>query len=458
MNIAQRRAGDGDQNLALTSDLAKWVANFKTKDVSANALTWAKHAMLDVIGVTVAGAREPLSEMLLEECAGGGDAPCSIIGHPRRANLLDAVLINGATAHALDYDDVNRRMHGHPSVPTAPVALALGEVLGLGGREVLAAFIAGTEVECLLGEMAGDGHYDHGYHATGTMGTFGAAATAAQLMGLDVGRTTHALGIAASQASGLKINFGTMTKPLHAGKAAMNGLLAARIAARGFTARETAIEGAQGFISTQAPGFKPAVVRPDPSRLLGIEETLFKYHAACYLTHSTIEAIKELRQKHKIGLADMDAITLLVADGHRKVCDIPEPVSGLEIKFSIRHLACMALDGVNTASLDIYSDANAHEARYVAGRKRVTLESKPAEQDRMAARVKVRLKDGRTLEAEANVGIPAKDLGRQWEALTSKFNAIAAPILGAAKSAALVEAIAGLDTAPDLKGLTRHLA
>ena len=161
-------------------------------------------------------------------------------------------------------------MHGHPTVPVAAAVLALGEALGSNGRDVLTAFIAGYEVECRLGDMCGDEHYEHGFHATGTMGAFGAAAGAANLLKLDDERTAMALGIAASEAAGLKVNFGTMTKPLHAGKAAQNGLVAARIAARGFTARADAIEAPQGFARTQAPGFKAAPVRPDPKAPLAV--------------------------------------------------------------------------------------------------------------------------------------------------------------------------------------------
>ena len=170
-----------------------------------------------------------------------------------------------------------------------------------------------------------------------------------------------------------------MTKPLHAGKAAMNGLIAARLAARDFTARADAIEAAQGFAATQAPGFKAAAMRPDPKAPMAVEENLFKYHAACYLTHSPIEAIRELKRQHNIGPDDMKAMTVHVDPGHLKVCDIPEPKTGLEIKFSMRHLAGMALDGVDTAALGTYSDENANDPRYVAIRERIKLDTDAAE-------------------------------------------------------------------------------
>lgn len=458
MNIAESLRNEQGEELALTRHLARWVAEIDAGTIPATALTWSKHALLDWLAVTIAGAREPLAAMLVEEVAGGGDGTCTLYGRPERADLLNAALINGATSHALDYDDVNRLMHGHPTAPTLSVALALGEARGKSGREILTGFIVGTEIECAVGQMAGDGHYDHGFHATGTMGTFGAAAVGAQMMGLDEGDTARAFGIAASQASGLKANFGTMTKPLHAGKAAMNGLLAARLAARGFTASMGAIEEPQGFAETQAPGFLPAAVRPESEAPFAIEQTLFKYHAACYRTHSMLEAMRGIRTRHKAGLEDMETMTLHVAMDLRKVCDILEPATGLEIKFAIRHLACMALDGIDTAALDVYSDENANGPRYIAARRNVDLEALPGDADRMSAGVTIKLKDGRTVTGDANVAIPATDLDEQWRLLTSKFEALVTPLMGGTKAARLIDAVAAFDTAPNLRGLIDNIS
>jgi 2-methylcitrate dehydratase PrpD len=197
---------------AVTRGLAGWSAKFSSAATTAKADRWARHALLDWFAVTIAGAKEPLAGILAEEFRQSTSGPCTIIASNSKASLHDAALVNGAVSHALDYDDVNRLMHGHPTVPVAASVLALGEMMGKSGRDVLTAFIAGYEVECRLGDMCGDGHYEHGFHATGTMGTFGAAAGAANLLGLDAEKTAMALGIAASEAAGLKINFGTMTR------------------------------------------------------------------------------------------------------------------------------------------------------------------------------------------------------------------------------------------------------
>ncbi|HWV80313.1 MAG TPA: MmgE/PrpD family protein [Hyphomicrobiaceae bacterium] len=448
----------GTTELAPTRDLARWSSALAASQVSDSAMTWAKHALLDWFGVTIAGSREELAPLLLEEF-GGTEGPVTLVALNARAKAHDAALINGTLSHALDYDDVNADMGGHPTAPVGAAALALGEALGKSGRDVLLAFIAGYEVECQIGAMAGQSHYQKGFHATGTFGTFGATAAAARLMGLDAQQTAIAFGIAASEAAGLKYNFGTMTKPLHVGKAAMNGVIAARLAARGFTARDDAIEGPQGFAYTQVPEFVPRAVRPDTSAPFEVEANLFKYHAACYLTHSTIEAIRDLKRRHNIGLGDVEKITLKVDPGHLKVCDIPEPKTGLEIKFSIRHLAAMALGGEDTAALGTYSDEMANRPVYREGSRRVTLDTKPLPQEhRHGAAVAIVLKDGRELLAETNVGIPAKDVAAQGEKLRAKFHSLAEPVLGRARTGEAARMIERFETLDSLKPLMASVA
>lgn len=456
---AQTQANAAQGADAITRSLAGWSAAFKSAAITASADTWAKHALLDWFAVTIAGAKEPLADILAEEFKASTSGPCTVIARGTKASLHDAALVNGAVSHALDYDDVNRLMHGHPTAPVAGSVIALGEMLGKSGRDVLTAFIAGYEVECRLGDMCGDGHYEHGFHATGTVGTFGAAAGAANLLGLNTEQTAMALGIAASEASGLKINFGTMTKPLHAGKAAMNGVIAARIAARGFTARADAIEAPQGFLQTQSPGYKAGAMRPDPRAPMAVESNLFKYHAACYLTHSPIEAIRELKRQHNIGPDDVKLMKIHIDPGHLKVCCIPEPTTGLEIKFALRHLAGMALAGADTAALGTYSDENANDPRFIAIRNRVELDPTPREaRERHGADVSMELNDGRKIKTSVNVGIPAADVAAQEAKLEAKFNSLVEPVLGRAKSRTALDMIMRFEKLPSLKGLMETVA
>ena len=292
---------DGDlANRTQATDLTRTLAE-RASAVSYNALpddvrALARQCVLDYYGVALAGADDPLVTILLDELTeAGGNPQASLIGHAARLPMLSAALVNGAIGHALDYDDVNLAMPGHPSVAILPGLLALAETRRSSGRDVIAAFVAGYETACRIGSALRPGHYDLGFHATGTVGCFGAAAACARLLGLDAEATARALGIAGTQAAGLKSQFGTMCKPFHAGKASHNGLLAARLAARGFSSRPDMVECEQGFALTHGPDFRPERALADPPGGFHILANLFKYHAACYLTHGPIETARAVR-------------------------------------------------------------------------------------------------------------------------------------------------------------------
>src|SRR5882757_5654736 len=210
----------------LTQVLASKAAALDYDDLPTPARELARQCVLDYFGVALAGAGDELVRLLLDEMAEAGGAPqAGLIGHETRLPALSAALVNGAAAHALDYDDVNMAMPGHPSVAILPALLALAELKGSSGREVITAFVAGYELQCRVGRVLSPGHYDVlGFHATATVGSFGAAAACAHLLRLDKEKFVTALGIAGTQAAGLKSMFGTMCKPLHAGKAAYHGL------------------------------------------------------------------------------------------------------------------------------------------------------------------------------------------------------------------------------------------
>ena len=284
----------------LTRALAEQARTLSYADLPDDVRTLARQCVLDYVACTLAGAKEELTDILLAEAQEQGGAPiATVIGHAARLPVLSAALVNGAASHALDFDDVNLAMTGHPSVVLLSALLALAEERGSSGQDVLTAFVAGYELQCRLGLLLAPGHYNTlGFHATGTLGSFGAAAACAHLLGLDAEKFATALGIAGTQAAGLKSMFGTMCKPLHAGKAAYHGLLAARLAQRGFTARADVIECAQGFAGTHSPDFNPADALAEPPGGFHILNNLFKYHAACYMTHAPIEAARKLREQH----------------------------------------------------------------------------------------------------------------------------------------------------------------
>ena len=438
-----------DRFLAPTRDLAAMIAELKPEDVSERARRWAKHCILDWIAVTVGGSGEPLVRALLDVALSeGATGPARIVGHAASLTGSQAALINGSASHALDYDDVNQRMLGHPTVPLMPVLMALADESTVDGEMFLTAFVAGYEVEARLGAMVGRGHIDDGWHSTGTIGTFGAAAAAANLAGLDAAQSAVALGIAATQAAGLKAMFGTMCKPLHAGKAASNGLLASRLAARGFTSRDDAIECDQGFAHTQATGFTPLPVRPAANGRFAVEENLFKYHAACYLTHAGIDAVNKLREENGFSAADVVALEQHVPETHFTVCNIPEPTTGLESKFSMRHTVAMALSGIDTGAVGSYNDTDANRNDLIELRDRVRILAKELP-SRMQAEVVIDLVDGKRLRSIGDAGVPATDLDRQEQRLIQKFTALVAPVYGADRAAQAVDACLTLDTLDD---------
>ena len=417
----------------------------------------ARQCVLDYLGVGLAGADDELARILLDELnETGGTAQAGVIGHTARLPMLSAALVNGAIAHALDYDDVNLAMPGHVSVSILPALLALAEEKKASGKAVIAAFVAGYETCCRVGMAMRPGHYSRGFHATGTVGAFGAAAACAHLLGLDTEATGRALGIAGTQSAGLKSQFGTMCKPFHAGKAAQNGLLAARLAARGFSSRPDLVECEQGFAATHAPEFHPEKALAEPKRGFHIYANLFKYHAACYMTHAPIECGRQLRDQ---GVTP-DAIAAIRLKAHRaidKVCNIPAPTDGLEAKFSLRQTVAMALSGVDTASLGAYSVATATDPALMALRERVDFDFRD-DFPEAGAEIELTLRDGRTANASFDAGIPMADVAAQGRRLTEKFDALATPVLGTARARELREAVAGLDALADVGVLTKLAA
>src|SRR6266446_132962 len=359
----------------LTMALAEGASALGYDDLPATARELARQCVLDYLGVALAGAADPLVRILLDELTEAAGAPqAGIIGHNTRLPALSAALVNGAAAHALDYDDVNMAMPGHPSVAILPALLALAELKGSSGREVITAFVAGYETACRIGAALQPGHYNLGFHATSTVGCFGAAAACARLLGLDAAATATALGIAGTQAAGLKSQFGTMCKPFHAGKAAQNGLLAARLAQRGFSSRTDIVECVQGFTLTHGPDFAPEAALAAPEAGFHLLANLFKYHAACYLTHAPIECARRLREEYRLVPDAVVGITLRLDASCERVCNIRAPVDGLQSKFSLRQTVAMTLAGIDTASLGAYSAENARDPDLVRLREKVEID------------------------------------------------------------------------------------
>jgi 2-methylcitrate dehydratase PrpD len=440
-----------------TGELAELARSYTFTALPRDAVTTAKHCLLDWLGTTLAGSREPLARILRQQLAPGRErGESTLLGaEPVRTSALLAALINGAASHALDFDDTHTTMSGHPSVPVIPGALALAEARGASGARLLAAIVAGIEIECRLGAIVNPGHYAAGFHATGTVGTFGAAAACAHLLGLDRERFEHALGLAGTQAAGLKSSFGTMAKPLHAGKAAHDGLLSALLAEGGFTGNPRIVESRQGFAETLHGSIAPeaALERLDRYRdRFLVRDTLFKYHAACYLTHSAIDATRRLRESSGLRPEAIDSIVVEVPASSLDVCNIQTPETGLEGKFSLRATVALGFLGADTSQLDTFTDERMRSADLIAMRDRVTV-APTAGTPPTATPVRVRTRDGRELRAVCDVGEPAADLADQGRRLEAKFTALAAPVIGDDRAAELRSMVATIETLSSLAPL-----
>lgn len=405
----------------------------------------ARLCMLDWFGLALAGMAEPVSGLLLAGARAEGAAPgATIFGAGRLFSARQAALVNGVAGHALDYDDVSLAMNVHPTAVLMPGIFALAEQRHLPGARLVDAFAAGYEAAGMIGRMMARSHYGRGFHATGTIGALGAAVACAHLIGLDEEATARAIGLAASQAAGLKAQFGTMAKPLHAGRAAEAGLLAALWAEAGMTARTDILEARQGFADTQSAGLAGEPVLDGYE----LDRNLFKFHAACFGTHGTLEAVGRLRQ---VGLRpeDVEKITLKVDAGLDRMCNIAEPRTGLAVKFSLRFNAALALHGFSTADIATYADSLADNADLARTAAQVEVELAPEGWPEDLTEVTVMRRDGIVLTERHDTSVRTEDMVTLRTRIEAKYHALAAPVIGQDAAWTLAAAVTDVDALAD---------
>jgi 2-methylcitrate dehydratase PrpD len=412
----------------------------------------AGRSITDWLGTAIRGAAEPLAGALgaVIACA-GGDPQATVVGRSLRTSALMAALANGAQSHALDFDDTHLPSIVHGSAPVAPVVLALGEWRHASGAEALAAFVAGFEVETRIGRVIGRALADCGWHVTGVLGHFGAAAAAGKLLGLDARGLSHALGIAATQAAGLEQSFGTMSKPLHPGKAAMNGLLSALLAREGFTGSTAVLDGPHGLAGTFLGVTDLSRAAEDLGKRWQILDNSTKAYAACHLTHATIDAGRAIRARLAASPGAVEAVRCHVNPLVLKVANQTDPRSGLEAKFSVAFCAATALVR-GEAGEEAFAEASVRDDAVARVMARVTPEADAA-LGLAAARMSVRLADGRVLEERvaAASGTPENPLGR--DQLEAKFRRLAEVVLPVSRVTGLVAALRDLGDLPDMAQL-----
>jgi len=444
--------------MGATEDIARFVVTTDSGSIPTDVLRAARDGVLDCLGVTLAGSGEPAGRIITDYVREIGGTPrAGVFGHGFKSTPSQAALANGTMAHALDYDDVIAPMSGHPSVPVLPAVLALGEDRHTPGIDILAAYVIGIEVEAKIGSGIGMRHYAAGWHPTSTLGTLGAAAGAARILRLDLHQTRVALGIAASQASGLRQNFGTMTKPFHAGMAARNGVVAATLATRGFTADPDILESRFGFVPvlggegeydldrmTQDLGTPFALVSP------GLE---IKPYPCCRFTHRCIDAVLAIVADHRPAPEDVMEVECHTSRFVPQIVIHHRPTTPLEGKFSMEY--CMArtlLDG--EMRIAQFSDEKVLDPRAQELLRKVHYVH-PPEGDRQgrAEMVTVKLRDGRQYSREVLHARGAPENPLSPAELRAKYRDCAGTVLPPESVERSLQLVEGLDALADVTEL-----
>lgn len=443
----------------VTRQLAQLAAELRYDDIDDEAKSVARQCLLDWFGVTLAGATETCTSIIADEAQDqGGNPQATLVGRGVRLASRQAALVNGTASHAHDYDDVNMALSGHATVAVAGGLIALAERTDASGRDLLVAFVAGYETACRVGALVNPSHYAMGFHATATAGTFGAAAACGRLLGLDAEQMARAFGIAGTMAAGLKSQFGTDCKPFHAGRATEAGMMAASMARRGFSSRDDILDCEQGFAATHGKDFRmDAAVGEAPGGGFHVRNNLFKYHAACYLTHAGIECGQKIRTEHGIRAQDIATVLFRVDKGADRVCNIAEPSTGLETKFSLRMTAAFALAGIDTAGMTNYDAANAADPLLCELRDRIKVELVDGRPQTWSELV-LTLNDGRTITVTHDSGIPAADVAEQGQRIEHKFRMLAEPVIGDNRAGALRAAVMDIENQPSVAELMQLAA
>src|SRR5256712_3328051 len=415
--------------MSAAARLAEFVVKTSLEACPSEAVGRVRRAALDTLGVMLAGATEPVARIVRRVVrAEGAITLATVVGTTLKTSPGWAALANGAAGHAHDFDDTNFALLGHPSGPLLSTALAAAEAEMADGRALVLGYVVGFAVDVALGTALNPAHYTRGWHTASSIGTLGCTAAAARIMGLDVVQTRNALAIAASHASGLKENFGSMPKPYHAGHAARNGILAAQLAREGLTASESALEGKQGYVAAfgGARRLEPALDGLGRVWQLLASGIAVKPYPSCALTHSAIDSLLELRAAHGLGPRHGTAVEVAV---NRVVPDVlahTRPTTALERKFSIQFCAAAAL-AEGRVDLRSFEDGEVRNHAVRDLMERITVIVDPALPDELArhawSRVTVRVRDGRTLTAGPRGARGHPDTPLDPDALRAKFRA-----------------------------------
>lgn len=432
-----------------TETLATVVRTTEFEDLPEAVVTKANEAILDYLGVALYGSRHEAGEHVAAYVSDtGGDGAAPMIGREKTA-APGAALANGTFGHAIDYDDTFESLVLHPTSPVFGAAFAASGRTDVTGKSLLTAYTVGIETAYRVGRSVYPAHYDHGWHITGTVGTLGATAATASILDLSVSEIRHALGIAAASSSALKKNFGSMTKPLHAGHAAQSGVRAALLAERGFTADPNILDGDLGYGTVMSPGgtYDPDVIEAGHDEW-GVLDIGYKPYPSGVITHAAMDALRDLVLEHDLEPEDVDRVVVTLDDAASEMLHHENPENALQAKFSIEFCLASVLRerevGLAEFTDDYVTDETTRSVMDLVERDfEANLFEGPFAN--YGARVTVETLDGETLVGRERFapGSPNNPLSR--DRLERKFREGAAAVLDPDEIESVLDALEGLE-------------
>lgn len=444
--------------MTATETIATFVATTRTQDIPEQVFSIAKRNVIDTLGVAIGAAGSNVDSALRKLAPPNARGDTLLWNGHAHAAAIDAAWMNGALAHALDFDDGGVALTPmHPSSPVLPAVWALAERDNRTGKDLLAAYLLGLEVECKLTGAGSLAHYDRGWHATATMGTFGATAGAGWLLGLSAEQFHMAIGIATSMAGGLQTNFGTMTKPLHAGLAARNGVMAAELARVGWNANPNAFEAKRGFADIFDCGNLTELTLGQPYHFQSPGVSLKRF-PSCSATHHCIEAMFALKRDHDLRAEQIETIECRVhALSFQALRKEPEAATAESARFSLHFtLALVLLEASVELKHFLPETRNRDDVRALMRKVRVTihpeLESLESKK-KVFGEVQVRLKGGRLLTQRATQVRGRAPLALTDADIDEKFLGCTEPALGTSRTKELLSKLRRLEEQPEIRQL-----
>jgi 2-methylcitrate dehydratase PrpD len=440
--------------MGYTGAIADFVSRSSINGFPQEVIDMSKKCFLDWLGVTLGGTGDAVSALMVDFAREtGGRRQASVLGFGMKTSLVNAALVNGTMAHVLDYDDALSVVRAHVSAPLIAALLPMAEYKRLCGRDFITAMVMGFELSTRVGLALGKGYYEAGWHATAILGRLGAAAGAGKLLGLGGDQLVMAIGLAATQAGGIRDVFGTMGKAFHAGKAAADGILAAMLAQRGVTAPTDVLDNGSGFSRVFSSNYRGDTITTNLGQTWTILNNSFKPYAACLLVHPVVDGLIQLREKYALKAAEIEEVRVEVAPLNLAVTSNPQPATGLEGKFSLSFAAALAIL-FGHARNTLFSDKVVHNPE-VRGMMRKVAATSNSGITETEANLTVRLKGGQMywIKVTSPKGDPRNPLS--FAEIQDKFGELATSVLPENRIGKIIERVRQLEDQKDISTIVR---